>query len=66
MQGETASYEVLRQGLVNLALCLYPTATEARIQELRDDLTQLQERSTSVTSSTSHRQFSCLIYLTDN
>ncbi|GLD49390.1 nesprin-1-like protein [Lates japonicus] len=55
MQGETASYEVLLQGLVNLGLCLYPTAPEARIQELSDDLTQLQERFTSAKSSISHR-----------
>ncbi|XP_023266581.1 nesprin-1-like [Seriola lalandi dorsalis] len=55
MQGETQSYEVLLQGLANLGLCLYPTAPEARIQELSDDLTQLQERSTSVKSSISHR-----------
>ncbi|XP_039981906.1 nesprin-1-like [Xiphias gladius] len=55
MQGETPSYDVLLQGLVNLGLCLYPTAPEARIQELCDDLTQLQERSTSVKNSISQR-----------
>ncbi|XP_040920912.1 nesprin-1-like [Toxotes jaculatrix] len=55
MQRETPSYDVLLQGLVNLGLCLYPTAPEARIQEFSDDLTQLQERSTSVKNSISHR-----------
>ncbi|MEQ2294229.1 hypothetical protein AMECASPLE_001811, partial [Ameca splendens] len=55
MQQETTSYEALLQGLENLQLCLYPTANEARIQELNDDLTQLQERCTSVTMSISHR-----------
>ncbi|XP_074471050.1 nesprin-1-like isoform X3 [Sebastes fasciatus] len=65
MQRETASYEVLLQGLVNLALCLYPTAPEARIQELSNDLLQLQERCTTVKNSTAHRQFSCLTYHTE-
>ncbi|KAG7239212.1 hypothetical protein INR49_029965 [Caranx melampygus] len=55
MQEETQSYEVLLQGIVNLGLCLYPTAPEARIQELSNDLTQLQERCTSVKSGISHR-----------
>lgn len=63
MQAETASYEALLQGLVNLGLCLYPTAPEARIQELSDDLTQLQERCVSVKSSISHRYFLLLIYI---
>ncbi|XP_028460432.1 nesprin-1-like [Perca flavescens] len=55
MQGEMASYEVLLQGLVNLALCLYPTTPEARIEELSNDLAQLQGRCTSLKNSTSHR-----------
>ncbi|CAB1447009.1 unnamed protein product [Pleuronectes platessa] len=55
MQAETQSYEVLLQGLVNLGLCLYPTAPEARVQELSDVLARLQERSTSVKDSLSHR-----------
>lgn len=65
MQGEIPSYEALLQGLVNLGLCLYPTAPGARIQELSDDLAQLQDRCVSVKSSISHRQFSfytCLHY----
>ncbi|XP_033998692.1 nesprin-1 isoform X2 [Trematomus bernacchii] len=55
MQGETASYEALLQGLVNLALCLYPTASETRVEELSYDLAQLEERCTSVKNSISHR-----------
>nr|XP_019953051.1 PREDICTED: nesprin-1-like [Paralichthys olivaceus] len=55
MQTESQSYEVLLQGLVNLGLCLYPTAPDARIQELSDVLARLQERSTSVKNSISHR-----------
>ena len=61
MQAETQSYEVLLQGLVNLGLCLYPTAPEARVQEISDVLARLQERSTSVKDSVSHRQF-CFSY----
>ncbi len=56
MQREAPSYEALLQGLVSLRLCLYPTATEARIQELSDDLSQIQERCTHVKNSISHRQ----------
>ncbi|KAF3849912.1 hypothetical protein F7725_019631 [Dissostichus mawsoni] len=55
MQGETASYEALLQGLVNLALCLYPTASETRVEVLSYDLAQLEERCTSVKNSISHR-----------
>ncbi|XP_076011043.1 nesprin-1-like, partial [Genypterus blacodes] len=51
MQKETPSYEALLQGLVNLGLCLYPTAPEARVQDLTHDLTQLQERCTSLKNS---------------
>lgn len=58
MQGETASYEALLQGLVNLALCLYPTASETRVEVLSYDLTQLEERCTSVKNSISHRYLS--------
>lgn len=57
MQVETVSHETLLQGLVNLGLCLYPTAPEARIQELSDDLTQLQERCASVKNSILRRYF---------
>ncbi|XP_047184808.1 nesprin-1-like [Scophthalmus maximus] len=56
MQGETQSYEILLQGLGNLAVCLYPTAPKALVQALSDDLTQLQDRSASVKNSISHRQ----------
>ncbi|XP_027140369.1 nesprin-1 isoform X4 [Larimichthys crocea] len=55
MQRETPSYEALLNGLVNLGLCLYPTAPEARIHELTDDLKQIQERCTSIKNSISHR-----------
>lgn len=57
MQVETVSHETLLQGLVNLSLCLYPTAPEACIQELSDDLTQLQERCASVKNSILRRYF---------
>lgn len=60
MQRETPSHEALLQGLVNLGVCLYPTAPETRSQELRDDLTQIQERCPSVKTSILHRQ---LFYL---
>ncbi|XP_067337447.1 nesprin-1 isoform X16 [Channa argus] len=51
MQAEIPSYEALLQGLVNLGLCLYPTAPGVRIQELSDDLKHLQDRCTSVKKS---------------
>lgn len=65
MQRETPSYEALLQGLVNLGLCLYPTAPETRVQELSDDLTQLQERCASLKNSISHRQYSCFTFHRD-
>nr|XP_029132983.1 nesprin-1-like [Labrus bergylta] len=55
MQRETPSYEALLHGLLNLGLCLYPTAPEDRTQELSDDLTQIQQRCTALKSSISHR-----------
>lgn len=65
MQKETPSYEALLQGLVNLGLCLYPTAPKACVQELSDDLTQLQERCTSLNNSISHRQYSWFTFHID-
>lgn len=64
MQRETPSYEALLHGLVNLGLCLYPTASEARTQELSDELIQMQERCASLKNSISRRQltFYTLLY----
>lgn len=63
MQRETPSFEALLHGLMNLGVCLYPTAPESRIRELRDDLTQIQERCVSVKNSIKHRQFMFYILL---
>lgn len=65
MQRETPSFEALLQGLMNLGVCLYPTAPESRIRELRDDLAQIQERCASVKNSIKHRQFMFYIYCTE-
>ena len=66
MQRETPSYEALLQGLVNLGVCLYPTAPEARIKELRDDLTKIQERCASLKNGISHRQLTFYTPYTDS
>lgn len=66
MQRETPSFEALLQGLMNLGVCLYPTAPESRVRELRDDLTQIQERCTSVKNSIKHRQFMSYIITAQN
>lgn len=63
MQKETPSFEALLHGLMNLGVCLYPTAPESRIRELRDDLTQIQERCVSVKNSIKHRQLMFFILL---
>lgn len=55
MERETTSFEALLQGLMNLGVCLYPTAPESRIRDLRDELTQIQERCCSVKNSIKHR-----------
>ncbi|XP_061758137.1 nesprin-1-like [Nerophis ophidion] len=55
MQTETLSNDALLQGMVNLAFCLYPFAPEAGVQELNDDLTQLQQRYTSLKDNITHR-----------
>lgn len=56
MERETPSFEALLQGLMNLGVCLYPTAPESCIRELRDELSQIQKRCTSVKDSIRHRQ----------
>lgn len=56
MQRETPSYEALLQGLENLGVCLFPTAPEVRVHELREELRQIRGRSTSMKNSISHRQ----------
>lgn len=56
MERETPSFEALLQGLINLGVCLYPTAPESCIRKLREELTQTQERCTSVKESIIHRQ----------
>lgn len=60
MQKETPSYDALLQGLENLAVCLYPTASEGRVRELREELRTIRDGSTSVKSSISQRQLTFL------
>lgn len=55
MQSDLQSHEALLQGVVSLGACLYPTAPEGRVRELTDDITQLEERSTSMKNSITQR-----------
>ncbi|XP_031656062.1 nesprin-1 isoform X1 [Oncorhynchus kisutch] len=55
MQSDLQSHEALLQGVVSLGACLYPTASEGRVRELTDDITQLEERSTSMKNSITQR-----------
>ncbi|XP_061126959.1 nesprin-1-like [Syngnathus typhle] len=55
MRTETPSNDALLEGLLNIVSCLYPSAPEARVGELNDELTQLQERYASLKSKMSRR-----------
>lgn len=61
LEKETPSFEALLQGLMNLGVCLYPTAPESRIGELRAEIAQIQERCSSVKDSIRHRHISFYI-----
>lgn len=64
MQRDTPSYDALLQGLENLAVCLYPTASEVRVPELREELRKVRDRNVSVKNSILQRQLSDYLPIT--
>lgn len=61
IQTETPSNDALLEGLLHIVSCLYPSAPEACVEELKDELTQLQERYVSLKSNITHRQSTFLL-----
>lgn len=55
MQNEAPTNEAALTCLVSLRLSLTPTAPEERVRHITDDLTQLQERCSSLKDSMIHR-----------